>query len=179
MTFPCPQWPFRLQLRMLCESCGRAIFSRRSSYCIPCAATATLQEEFKASWGSDKLRVLAGDIAVSAARHIRGLRVAASSGLGATPKSAPTKPQESRARSRSPRRPLLRRVQRARVGGVPLQKRGSRVGPGRGTGNLFCELRYLPLALSEPNGGSHLLNLFHRLPIQPLRRRRKRRLQNQ
>ena len=77
---------------MFCSSCNRAIFSRRSTLCIPCSAAYTLQEEFKEEWGDSKLRVLAGDIAVSAARHIRGLRVASTSAKGATPKSAASKP---------------------------------------------------------------------------------------
>ena len=91
---------------MFCTSCKRSLFSRRSDLCIPCSAVATLQEEFRRVWGDESLRFLAGDVAVSAARHVRGLRVASEKAgrqkdLGATPKSAGAKPPETKQRSPS------------------------------------------------------------------------------
>ena len=98
---------------MSCSSCGRSIYTSRSSHCIACAASLTLQEEFRAEWPSEKLRVLAGDIALSAARHVRGLRVAAQSGNpGATAKSAAVRPREAGPARTSPRPPLQRSERR-------------------------------------------------------------------
>ena len=90
---------------MNCEKCRRTLYSNRSPLCIPCAAAATLEAEFKAPWGDETLRYLAGDIAVSAARHVRGLRVSSNKVQpGATAKSAASRPTSSRKRTRTPRR---------------------------------------------------------------------------
>ena len=77
---------------MFCSKCRRALFSKRSPLCIACAAAATLGEEFQGEWGNETLRFLAGDVAVSAARHVRALRVASNRSPGATAKSAAARP---------------------------------------------------------------------------------------
>ena len=120
--------PYRLSagVWMFCTSCRRSLFSRRSELCIPCSAVATLQEEFRRVWGDESLRFLAGDVAVSAARHVRGLRVASEKtarlkDLGVTPKSAATKPPASQQRSPSPARKPPPEVKRE---ASPSRRRG-------------------------------------------------------
>ena len=85
-------WPLGSSPVMFCGKCRRSLFSKRSTLCIACAAAATLTEEFQGEWGNETLRFLAGDVAVSAARHVRALRVASNKPVGATPKSAGGKP---------------------------------------------------------------------------------------
>ena len=115
---------------MFCKSCGRSLYSKRSDLCIPCSAAHTLSEEFKGHWGDSKLRLLAGDIAVSAARHVRGLRIAsAPSEAGATPKSAAAKPREEARRSPPRRSPLGRRGKRPEGGATSDPPARTKVSP--------------------------------------------------
>ena len=60
---------------MVCEGCGRVFSYKRSTYCIGCAAAHTLLSELKEDWASESLRRLGEDICVSAARHLRALRL--------------------------------------------------------------------------------------------------------
>ena len=60
---------------MHCVSCGRLFNYSRSQYCTGCAAANTVLAELGEDWPSESLRRLAEDIAISAARHIRALRL--------------------------------------------------------------------------------------------------------
>ena len=97
---------------MLCARCRRPLYSKLSDLCNPCAAARTLEEEVAAPWEDEKLRVIAGDIAVSAVRQVRALRLhRPSKAPEVTSKSAPVRPPlarnpgpQRRERSRSAQR---------------------------------------------------------------------------
>ena len=83
---------------MSCSSCSRPIYNPRSSLCNGCAAAKTLEEEIRGNWSEESLRLIATDIAVSAVRQIRALRLHRRGG------GAPTATEVSRARPALPRR---------------------------------------------------------------------------
>ena len=60
---------------MECKVCCAAIYSKRSEYCIACSSVVTIQQEFIDSWSDTRLRSIGADIALSAARSIRALRI--------------------------------------------------------------------------------------------------------
>ena len=109
---------------MFCRRCNRPLYSQLSKLCNPCAAAETLGEELAQPWREEKLRVIAGDIAVSAVRQVRALRLHRPSEAAETSsKSAPAKPPLPRktpgqkARSRSPPRPERRKEAKRSPGG--------------------------------------------------------------
>ena len=60
---------------MFCKVCQLEIFTSRSELCLACSAVRTQNLEFQGDWGSGSLRNLGTDIACSAARQIRALRL--------------------------------------------------------------------------------------------------------
>ena len=101
---------------MLCARCQRPLYSKLSSLCNPCAAARTLEVELAEPWENEKLRVIAGDIAVSAVRQVRALRLyRAPLAPEATSKAAPARPPlerrpgAARERSRSRGREVVKK----------------------------------------------------------------------
>eukprot|EP00438_Fugacium_kawagutii_P001103 Skav235081 [mRNA] locus=scaffold2106:57734:58549:- [translate_table: standard] len=60
---------------MKCRSCGVAVHSDRSPYCLPCSAIDTLAREFQGEFSSGTVRNLATDIVLAAARQVRAVRL--------------------------------------------------------------------------------------------------------
>ena len=58
-----------------CDSCKREIFSSHSNYCVACGAALTLQYEIRQDWGCTVLKGLGTDLALTAARQVRALRL--------------------------------------------------------------------------------------------------------
>ena len=106
----------KLSKFMLCARCQRPLYSKLSSLCNPCAAAQTLEVELAEPWENEKLRVIAGDIAVSAVRQVRALRLYRPPlAPEATSKAAPARPPlerrpgAARERSRSRGREAARK----------------------------------------------------------------------
>ena len=92
---------------MYCGRCKRSIYSRQSSLCNPCAAAQTLGEELSQAWQDEKLRTIAGDIAVSAVRQVRALRLhKPNPAPEATSKAGASRPPLDRRPARRSRSPL-------------------------------------------------------------------------
>ena len=101
---------------MRCARCERPLYSRLSDLCNPCAAAKTLEVELAEKWPEEKLRVIAGDIAVSAVRQVRALRLHRPSGTPETTSKAAAsrpplerRPERKRSRSRPAGKESLRR----------------------------------------------------------------------
>ena len=60
---------------MQCRVCCAKLYNQRSDLCLACSSVATIQQEFIESWGNSRLRNIGADIALSAARSIRALRI--------------------------------------------------------------------------------------------------------
>ena len=101
---------------MFCSVCRAELYDRRSELCITCGAVETLRQEFIEPWGSSRLRGIAADLTLGAARSVRSLRVF---GKAPTPPPAPVSD-----------RPALERksggaAQRSRSRGRSREKRKS------------------------------------------------------
>ena len=80
---------------MFCAACGRPYNYKRSQFCTACAAGHTVLTELGEEWPSESLRRLGEDVAVSAARHIRALRLYSGADLRRVPAACPEERAES------------------------------------------------------------------------------------
>ena len=55
--------------------CCATLYNSRSELCLACSSVATIQQEFLEGWRNTRLRNIGADIALSAARSIRALRI--------------------------------------------------------------------------------------------------------
>ena len=118
---------------MVCSGCGRSFAAYKGSrYCIGCAAGHTILDELQEAWASESLRRIADDISVSAARHIRALRLfsgrdlqapAGSRAEEARAPAEPARPTAPRTLAQRDRTPLGRRPREER------QRAASQPGP--------------------------------------------------
>ena len=60
---------------MHCRVCGVSLYDRRSDLCLACSAVETQSLEFREAWTDKRLRGIATEIALGAARSIRALRI--------------------------------------------------------------------------------------------------------
>ena len=60
---------------MQCRVCCATLYNSRSELCLACSSVATIQQEFLEGWRNTRLRNIGADIALSAARSIRALRI--------------------------------------------------------------------------------------------------------
>ena len=108
---------------MHCVGCGRPYHYKRSKYCTACAAGHTIIDELGEDWPSESLRRVGEDIAVSAARHIRALRLYSGTDLHRPAASSSSRPEVQAPREPPvpPRvkSPLVRRRRTPVPGGLP------------------------------------------------------------
>ena len=64
---------------MSCQGCRQGRAHRTSRFCVGCSGAQTILRELEEPWSNSSLRSLGEDIAVSAARHIRALRIGSKS----------------------------------------------------------------------------------------------------
>ena len=103
----------RLAQLMFCAACGRPYNYKRSQFCTACAAGHTVLTELGEEWPSESLRRLGEDIAVSAARHIRALRLYSGADLRRAPAAAPEERPEPVRRREEAAVPQPERVERS------------------------------------------------------------------
>ena len=60
---------------MFCRECGADLYDRRSDLCLACSAVSTLNLEFRETWATPRLRSIATEITLGAARSVRALRI--------------------------------------------------------------------------------------------------------
>ena len=127
---------------MFCRECRAELYNRRSDLCIACGAVATLALEFKEQWASARLRGIAADVATSACRTIRALRIFGKSPGGGEvsrdlAEGVTIRPAETRKRSRSrspPKGSEAREERKASPRNKPERKSPVRGGPAGSSG---------------------------------------------
>ena len=94
---------------MECRVCCAVLYSSRSDLCIACSSVSTIQKEFLEAWANTRLRNIGADVALSAARTIRSLRIYGKSDCSTGGGEAPVKLEEKEAPKKEVKDPLPRR----------------------------------------------------------------------